>query len=172
MKLHAQAVLRRSDLVAPLRLAGVLVAGSFYRLTVQEAWGPLHLEVGLVALAPLSPVISDDAANGAESALREARTHWGGVDPTERSSLLSWLPIGQVREVAAGEDITALLVAMTAANAARSASTPSTATYHAAARELERLAEVVFQATSAEERLAEAGALRRRSGTEVADDDA
>ena len=52
MKLQAQAVLRRADLTAPLRLVGVLMAGSFHPLTAQDAWGPLHLEVGPVALAP------------------------------------------------------------------------------------------------------------------------
>ena len=172
MKLHVQAVLRRSDLAAPLRLAGVLVAGSFYPMTVQEAWGPLNMEVGLVALAPLTPVITDDAAQGAESALREARSQWRGVDPMASGDLLSWLPIGQVREIVAGEDIAALLVAMTAANATRSGSTPSTPPYHAAARELERLAGVVYEATSAEERAAEALALRQRQGIDALENDA
>ena len=170
MKLQAQAVLRRSDPVAPLRLAGVLVAGSFYPLTVQEAWGPLHMEVGLVALAPLTPVITDDAAHGAESALREARGQWAGRDATHGADLLSWLRIGQAREVPASEDIAALLVAMTTANDARSGSTPSTPAYHAAARELERLAGAVYEATVAEERVAEDGAQRQRQGTEDTDD--
>lgn len=38
MKLQAQAVLRRIDTDAPLRLAGVLVAGSFYPGTAQTRW--------------------------------------------------------------------------------------------------------------------------------------
>lgn len=52
MKLQAQAVLRRLDQQDRLHLAGVLVAGSFHPMTAQDAWGPLHLEVGLVARAP------------------------------------------------------------------------------------------------------------------------
>ena len=169
MKLQAQAVLRRSDLAAPLRLAGVLVAGSFYPVTAQEAWGPLHLEVGLVALAPLTPVVTSDARHGADLALREARRQWTGPHQPERGELLSWLPIAQVRDVAAGGDIAGLLLAMTAANDTRSGSVPSTPPYHAAARELERLASAVYEAASAEERIAEDGELRQRRSIEPRD---
>ncbi len=73
MKLQTQAVLRRSDFDAPLRLAGVLVAGSFFPDTPQDAWGPLHLEVGLIALAPLTAIIAADTAGAAKRALLEAR---------------------------------------------------------------------------------------------------
>lgn len=38
MKLQAQAVLRRVDVAAPLRLVGVLMAGAFHPLTAQDAW--------------------------------------------------------------------------------------------------------------------------------------
>ncbi len=155
MKLQAQAVLRRPYIQAPLRLAGVLVAGSFYPLTIQEAWGPLHMEVGLLALAPLTPVVADDAAAAADLALREARAQW--VDPAVNGdvALLTWQPMTGVRDAAAGEDIDALLVAMGAANDIRSDSTPTTSAYHAAARELERLAGLVYLTSRAEERIAE-----------------
>ncbi|HUR16743.1 MAG TPA: hypothetical protein VMZ33_05625, partial [Candidatus Limnocylindrales bacterium] len=76
MKLQTQAVLRRPDTAAPLQLAGVLVAGSFYPNRTQDAWGPLHLEIGLVALAPLSSVVADDGAAAAGQALVEAREQW------------------------------------------------------------------------------------------------
>jgi hypothetical protein len=160
MKLQAQAVLRRSDVDAPLRLAGVLVAGSFYPDTPQDAWGPLHLEVGLIALAPLTPVLALDGADAAKQAMREARDQWS--DPIlSRADLLSWRPIDEVREQAADADIRLLIQQMTVANEERSAGTPSTPPYHRAARELERLAGRVYEATSAEERVAEDGALRR-----------
>lgn len=161
MKLQAQAVLRREDLHAPLRLAGVLLAGSFYPLTPQDAWGPLHLEVGLVALAPLTPVVAIDANAGADRAMREARSQWSDASP-DRVQLLSWRPMDRVREEAADEDIAALIVQMTAANEERDAETPSTPPYHRAARELERLAGLVYEATSAGERVAEDTALRRK----------
>ena len=52
------------------------MAGSFHPLTAQDAWGPLHLEVGLVALAPLTPVVASDADEGAADAVVEARSQW------------------------------------------------------------------------------------------------
>lgn len=153
MKLQAQAVLRRADLAAPLRLVGVLMAGAFHPLTAQDAWGPLHLEVGLVALAPLTPVIAADAGAGAAEAMVEAREQWS--DPgSGGGAQLSWVPIDQVRDVAE-EDIHALIARMSIANDERTSETPSTPPYHRAARELERLASLVQQATSAEERMAE-----------------
>lgn len=162
MKLQAQAVLRRPDVDAPLQLAGVLVAGSFYPATPQDAWGPLHLEVGLIALAPLTAVLAVDGAVAAETAMSEARLQWS--DPIlSRAELLSWKPIGQVREEAADEDIRLLIEQMTVANDERSAGTPSTPPYHRAARELEQLAGRVYEATMAGERVAEEGALRRDS---------
>lgn len=163
MKLQAQAVLRRQDLQAPLRLVGVLLAGSFYPLTAQDAWGPLHLEVGLVALAPLTPVIATDASVGATQALLEARTQW--VEPGAGSGAhLAWVPIDQVREEAADEDIHALIAQMSVVNQERTDETPSTPPYHRAARELERLAGLVYEATNTEERVAEDEALRKRDG--------
>lgn len=164
MKLQAQAVLRRSDTEAPLRLAGVLVAGSFYPDTPQDAWGPLHLEVGLIALAPLTPLLAADGSDAAEQAMGEARRQWS--DPTlRRSQLLSWRPIGEVREDAADEDIKLLIKQMTLANDERLAGTPSTPPYHKAAKELERLAGRVYEATSAKERVAEDGALKRKQAS-------
>lgn len=161
MKLQAQAVLRRQDLQAPLRLVGVLLAGSFYPLTVQDAWGPLHLEVGLVALAPLTPVMATDASAGAAEATLEARAQW--VDPgAANGAHLAWVPIEQVREDVADEDIHALIAQMSVVNQERTDETPSTPPYHRAARELERLAGLVYEATSAEERVAEDEALRKR----------
>ncbi|MEP7379109.1 MAG: hypothetical protein ABI725_06040 [Chloroflexota bacterium] len=158
MKLQAQAVLRRVDLAAPLRLVGVLMAGAFHPLTAQDAWGPLHLEVGLVALAPLTPVVTADARAGAAEAMVEARGHWS--DPaSDRGARLSWVPIDQVRDVAE-EDIHALLAQMSIANDERTGATPSTPPYHRAARELERLASLVLETASAEERLAEDAAQR------------
>jgi hypothetical protein len=161
VKLQAQAVLRRVDLAAPLRLVGVLMAGAFHPLTVQDAWGPLHLEVGLVALAPLTPVVAADARAGAVEAMTEAREHW--TDPASgRGERLSWVPIDQVRDVAE-EDIHALIAQMNIANDERTSETPSTPPYRRAARELERLASLVGEATSAEERVAEAEAQRKRN---------
>ena len=162
MKLQAQAVLRRVDLAAPLRLVGVLMAGAFHPLTAQDAWGPLHLELGLVALAPLTPVVTADVSAGAVEAMVEARGHWS--DPGAGSGAgLSWVPIDQVRDVAE-EDIHALIARMSIANDERISETPSTPPYHRAARELERLASLVYEVTSAEERAAEDEALRERRG--------
>lgn len=161
MKLQAQAVLRRDDTLAPLRLAGVLVAGAFYPDTPQDAWGPLHLEVGLIALAPLTPVLAVEADDAAEQAMLEARAMWS--DPVlSRAELLSWRPIFEARVQAADEDIRLLIEQMGIANDERLAGTPSTPPYHRAARELERLAGRVYEATSAGERVAEDGALRRQ----------
>jgi hypothetical protein len=160
VKLQAQAVLRRADLAAPLRLVGILMAGAFHPLTTQDAWGPLHLEIGLVALAPLTPVVAADASAGAAEAMEEARGHWR--DPgSSRGARLSWVPIDQVRDVAE-EDIHALIAQMSIANDERTSETPSTPPYHRAARELERLASLVYKATSAEERMAEDAARRDR----------
>jgi hypothetical protein len=50
---------------------------------------------------------------------------------------------------------------MGAANDERSVSTPSTPPYHRAARELERLASLVYEASSVSERAAEDHALER-----------
>jgi len=161
VKLQAQAVLRRADLAAPLRLAGVLMAGAFHPLTAQDAWGPLHLEVGLVALAPLTPVVTADASAGAAEAMVEARGHWSDSGSC-RGARLSWVPIDQVRDVAE-DDIHALIAQMSIANDERTSQTPSTPPYQRAARELERLATLVHEATSAEERMAEDEA-RRKGG--------
>ena len=160
MRLQAQAVLRRADLAAPLRLVGVLMAGAFHPMTAQDAWGPLHLEVGLVALAALSPVVAADSREGAAEAMVEARAHW--IDPGSGTGAgLSWVPIDQVRDVAE-EDIHALIAQMSIANDERTSETPSTPPYHRAARELERLASLVQAATSAEERMAEQAAQRKQ----------
>jgi hypothetical protein len=160
MKLQAQAVLRRVDLAAPLRLVGVLMAGAFHPLTAQDAWGPLHLEVGLVALAPLTPVVTADVSAGAAVAMVEARGQWS--DPRSGTGArLSWVPIDQVRDVAE-EDIHALIARMSIANDERTSETPSTPPYRRAARELERLASLVYETTSAEERMAEDEARRKR----------
>jgi hypothetical protein len=169
VKLQAQAVLRRIDLEAPLRLAGVLLAGSFYPLRPQDAWGPLHLELGLVALAPLTPVVATGPSDGADHAMREAQTKWSDV-LASKADLLSWRPIDEVRQGVADDDIRSLIAQMTAANEARTASTPSTPPYHRAARELERLAGRVFEASSMGERVAEADALRERDGARPAAD--
>jgi hypothetical protein len=159
VKLQAQAVLRRADLAAPLRLVGVLMAGAFHPLTAQDAWGPLHLELGLVALAPLATVEAADASAGSAEAMVEARRHWSEPE-SDRGARLSWVPIDQVRDVAE-EDIHALIARMSIANDERTIETPSTPAYHRAARELERLASLVYEAASAEERLAEDEARRR-----------
>jgi len=110
VKLQAQAVLRREDPAAPPRLVGVLMAGSFHPLTAQDALGPMHLEAGLVALAPLTTVVASDAITGAARAMVEASSQWGDPGPA-RGELLSWVPIDQVRDVAE-EDIHALIVRM------------------------------------------------------------
>ena len=159
MKLQTQAVLRRTDADAPLDLAGVLVAGSFYPNRPQDAWGPLHLEVGLIALAPLTPVVAKSGDEAAEQALAEAREQWSHPS-LSRADLLAWRPIDEVRARPADEDIALLIKQMGVANEDRSAGTPSTPPYHRAARELERLAGLVYEATSAGERIAEDGALR------------
>ncbi len=164
MKLQAQAVLRRIDIDAPLRLVGVLLAGSFYPLAPQDAWGPLHLEVGMVALAPLTPVTVTEPTDGAELALREARDQWS--DPlASKGELLRWRPIDQVRQDVPDEDIRALIQQMSVANDERSDAKPSTPPYHGAARELERLAARVYEASSLEERVAEDGAEREKDAS-------
>jgi hypothetical protein len=162
VKLQAQAVLRRVDLAAPLRLVGVLIGGAFHPLTAQDAWGPLHLEVGLVALAPLTPVFAADLGAGAAEAIEEARGQWTHPE-SNRGAQLSWVPIDQVRDVAE-EDIHALIARMSIANDERTNQIPSTPLYHQAARELERLASLVYEAASAEERTAEDEARRQRLG--------
>jgi hypothetical protein len=160
VKLQVQAVLRRADLAAPLRLVGVLLAGAFHPLTAQDAWGPLHLELGLVALAPLTPVVAADASAGAAKAMVEARVHWS--DPrSDGGARLSWVPIDQVRDVAE-ESVHALIAQMSIANDERTRAIPSTPPYHRAARELERLAWLVHKTTSAEERLAADAAPRKQ----------
>jgi len=158
MKLQAQAVLRRFDLRAPLRLAGVLLAGAFYPRSAQDAWGQLHLEVGLIALAPLTPVVAPDADAAVAQAMAEAQALWS--DPGASAGDMSWLPIGQARAAAADQDIGALILQMGTTNDERSIETPSTPRYRRAARELERLAGLVYEATSAGERIAEDEALR------------
>jgi hypothetical protein len=162
VKLQAQAVLRRHDTQAPLRLVGVLLAGSFYPVSAQDAWGPLHLEVGLVALAPLTPVVAPDADAAVQQAMQEARADWSdpGANVADR---IRWMPIERVREDVADEDIRDLIAQMTVANDERSLQTPSTPPYHRAARELEALAGRVYEATSAGERVAEDRALRDRT---------
>ena len=160
MKLQAQAVLRREDVAATPRLVGVLMSGSFHPLTAQEAWGPLHLEVGLVALAPLTTVVASDTREGAAEAMVEACSQW--ADPGSGTGAhLSWVPIDQMRDVAE-EDIHALIARMSLVNDERTSETPSTPPYRRAARELERLAHLVRDATSAEERVAEDAAQRVR----------
>jgi len=163
VKLQAQAVLRREDVAATPRLVGVLMSGSFHPLTAQEAWGPLHLEVGLVALAPLTTVVASDTREGAAEAMVEACSHW--ADPESGTGAhLSWVPIDQMRDVAE-EDIHALISRMSIANDERMRQTPSTPPYRRAARELERLASLVHEATIAEERMADDGAWRGRDDT-------
>lgn len=159
MKLQAQAVLRRADLAAPVRLVGVLMAGAFHPLTAQDAWGPLRLEMGLVALAPLTPVVAADPGAGAVEAMVEARGRWSDPE-TSSGAQFSWVPIEQVRDVVE-EDIHALIAQMSIANDERTSETPGTPPYHRAACELERLASLVYEATSAEERMAEDAALRK-----------
>ncbi len=161
MKFQAQAVLRRADMLAPLRLVGVLLAGSFYPGSTQDAWGPLHLEVGLVALAPLDPVIEDMPDVAAGVALAEARSLWSDDTLKGATSVLEWHPIRDVRRPIDPQSVAELIEQMSTANAIRTAATPSTPPYHAAARDLERLAGIMFDTTSSEERTAEDGAFQR-----------
>lgn len=91
MKFQAQAVLRRVDMMAPLRLVGVLLAGSFYPGSTQDVWGPLHLEVGLVALAPMEPVIGDMPDVAAGVAMAEARRQWSD-DSLPDGSVVGGIP--------------------------------------------------------------------------------
>jgi hypothetical protein len=135
------------------------MAGAFHPLTAHDAWGPLHLEVGLVAQAPLTPVVAPDVGEGAIEAMAEARGHWSHPEAGE-AARLSWVPIDQVRDVAE-QDVHALIARMSIVNTERTFETPSTPSYHRAARELERLASLVYEATAAEERIAEDLALRR-----------
>lgn len=161
MKFQAQAVLRRDDPRAPLRLAGVLLAGSFYPGALQDAWGPLHLEAGLVALAPLTPVTTDSAPEAAVVALHEARLQWADGNAPVDGVSLSWRPMRDVRQPLDGHTVGELIALMSTANDARLLAIPSTAPYHNAARELERLASVVYDTTSSEERVAEDAAVER-----------
>jgi hypothetical protein len=166
VKFQAQAVLRRDDLRAPLRLAGVLLGGSFYPGSAQDAWGPLHLEAGLVALAPLTPVVSGAAPRAAAVALEEARLQWADGNATPAGASLAWRPMRDVRKPGDGQSIAELIELMSTANDARLMETPSTPLYHDAARELERLATVIYDTASSEERVADDAARRheRRPG--------
>ncbi|CAN5171073.1 hypothetical protein BH24CHL7_BH24CHL7_07580 [soil metagenome] len=168
MKFQAQAVLRRDDMQGPLRLVGVLIAGSFYPDTPQDAWGPLHLEVGLVALAPLTPIVLRDPSAAAARALSEARAEWADGRAPTVAGALAWQPIRGVRQPTDERSIAELIEEMSAANAARLLETPSTPPYHKAARELETLATAMFDTTSSEERMAEDGA-DQRDGRAAAD---
>jgi hypothetical protein len=161
VKFQAQAVLRRDDWQAPLRLAGVLVAGSFYPGAPQDAWGPLHLEAGLVALAPLTPVVITTAPEAAVLALAEAGRQWADGNSPVDGLLLTWRPMRDVRQPADGRSVGELIALMSKVNDARLVATPSTRPYHTAARELERLATVVYDTTSSEERDAEDAAHER-----------
>jgi hypothetical protein len=161
VKFQTQAVLRRDDSQAPLRLAGVLLAGSFYPRSIQDAWGPLHLEAGLVALAPLTPVVMGTAAEAAGMALVEACRLWAEDTSRVESTSLSWRSIRDVREPLDGQTVQELIALMSTANDARLTAVPSTPPYHTAARELERLAVVMYDTTSGEERAAEDAALLR-----------
>ena len=106
--LPAHAVLRRERHAAPLRLGGVLLAGTFHPLTAQDAWDQLHLEGGEVALAPLTPVMASEATAGATDAMLEACRAWS--DPEVRDgALLRWVPLDQVRGGTEG-DVAALFV--------------------------------------------------------------
>jgi hypothetical protein len=162
VKLQAQAVLRRESLQSPPRLVGVLMSGSFHPLTVEDAWGPLHLEVGLVALAGLTPVVASGPSEGAAEAMVEALSEWSDPESGMRAEL-SWVPIDQARDVAQDE-IHSVIARMSIVNEERTRETPSTPAYHRAARELERLAALVYEATSSEERAAEDVALRGHGG--------
>src|SRR6187200_1185889 len=137
MRFQAQAVLRQADQQSPLRLVGVLVAGSFYPATAQDAWGPLHLEKGLVALAPLDPIETTGPQEAATSALGQATTEWADGYSSEVVDLLRWRPMRDVRVPPDGRTVSELIELMTSANRARLSATPSTAPYHGAARELE-----------------------------------
>jgi hypothetical protein len=163
MKFQTQAVLRRDDMQAPLRLVGVLLAGSFYPDRPSDAWGPLHLEAGYVALAPLSPVVDEEPEQGAQRALLEAREQWADRNAPLHSDALAWRAIGGVRQTLAGEGPTVrqLIDELGAADDARVESQPSTPPYHAAAREIERLATAIYDVTSTEERVAEDTAAAR-----------
>jgi len=167
VKFQAQAVLRRPDMLAPLHLVGVLLAGSFYPGSTQDAWGPLHLEVGLVALAPLTPIVVTLSEEAAAIALTEARRQWGDVTAPGASPGLVWHPIGDVRRPKDHQSVAALIEQMSTANAIRMSETPSTPPYHQAARDLERLASIIFDTTSTEERVAEDGALKREDSHPV-----
>ena len=159
VKLQAQAVLRRADLAAPLRLVGVLMAGGFHPLTAQDAGAPASRGRPGGA-GPLVHGRRGGRERGCVEAMAEARGNWS--DPGSGSGAqLSWVPIDQVRDVAE-EDIHALIAQMSIANDERTGATPGTPPYHRAARELERLASLVFEATSAEERVAEDEAQRKR----------
>jgi hypothetical protein len=113
-----------------------------------------------VALAPLTPVVASDTNEGAADAMVEARSQWA-APRSGKAAHLSWVPIDQMRDVAE-EDIHALIARMSIVNDDRLYQTPSTPPYHEAARELKRLASLVYEATSAEERMAEDETLRRR----------
>jgi hypothetical protein len=113
-----------------------------------------------VALAPLTPILAPDADSAVDQAMSEARADWSEPD-TDGVAGLTWMPIGRVRGEVADEDIRDLIAQMTVANDERSGETPSTPPYHRAARELERLAGRVYEASSTGERIAEEAARER-----------
>lgn len=76
---QTQAVLRRASQWTPLVLVGITLDSTFYPQSGAEASGPLTLNRGLVALAPLAAVEARSPAAGAVTANRDARDAWRGL---------------------------------------------------------------------------------------------
>ena len=77
---QAQAVLRRTSALTPLRLVGVTLASVFFPRTPADGAGPLLLTKGMVALAPLTAIDAEDPASAAIIARDDAQAAWRGLD--------------------------------------------------------------------------------------------
>ena len=77
---QAQAVLRRTSTLTPLRLVGVTLASVFFPRTPADGGRPLLLTKGLVALAPLTAIDAKDPGSAAIIASDEAQAAWRGLD--------------------------------------------------------------------------------------------
>lgn len=84
VRYQTQAVLRRTSRTTPLKVVGVTLDSTFFPGSAEDATGPLTLDKGLVALAPLSAVDARGAAEAATSANLDAMETWSGVQGPEQ----------------------------------------------------------------------------------------
>jgi hypothetical protein len=87
VRYQTQAVLRRKTSGDPLRLVGVTLDNTFFGRESSDATEPLVLKKGLVALAPLTPVVAEGPAEAATIAMDDARDSWTGLERPESGDL-------------------------------------------------------------------------------------